>query len=56
LEKLTHALIFVINSLLKFVVANALVLLIIMLLPVLLITDNISVVNQIMDYLFSGKS
>ncbi|HLQ71483.1 MAG TPA: hypothetical protein VK142_06745 [Bacillota bacterium] len=56
MEKWVRALGYVTNGLCKFVVANALVLTIIIILPVFLITDNVGFINQMMDYLFAGKS
>ena len=56
LEKLRRILMHITNGFVKFIVANAAVLLIIMLLPVLVVTDNVSVINHMMDYLFAGKS
>lgn len=44
------------NVFVKFVVANLAILLAIMLLPVFLVTDDVSMFNQVMDYLFSNKS
>ncbi|MFZ3579198.1 hypothetical protein [Virgibacillus sp. DJP39] len=43
------------GGLTKFFVANLTVLLSIMLLPVFLITDDIAVFEQIMEYLFKSK-
>lgn len=40
----------------KFIVANVAVVLAIMLLPVFLITDNVSLFEEIMNFLFSNKS
>lgn len=40
----------------KFIVANVAVVLAIMLLPVFLITDNVSFFEEIMNFLFSNKS
>ena len=54
--KFRRSLMYITNGFIKFVVANVAVLLIIMLLPVLVVTDNIGVINQMMDYLFAGKS
>lgn len=47
---------FLANGFAKFIVANATVVLAIMLLPVFLVTDNVSFFEEIMDYLFSNKS
>ncbi|MDY0404439.1 hypothetical protein P5G51_002535 [Virgibacillus sp. 179-BFC.A HS] len=40
----------------KFFVANLVVVLAIMLLPVFLVTDDVSIMDQLMTYLFSNKS
>lgn len=39
----------------KFFVANLLIILVIMLLPVFLITDDITIINSMMDYLFNNE-
>lgn len=39
----------------KIIVANLAVLLVIMLLPIFLVTDDISIMDQLINYLFSTK-
>ncbi|MFD2762466.1 hypothetical protein [Lentibacillus juripiscarius] len=40
----------------KFVAANLTVLFVIMLLPVLLVTDSVPMLDSIMDYLFNDRT
>ncbi|WP_158701604.1 hypothetical protein [Lentibacillus sp. Marseille-P4043] len=40
----------------KFIVANFAVILAILLLPVFLITDDVAIFDQVMDYLFNNKN
>lgn len=44
------------NAFSKFFVANVAVIITIMMLPVFLVTDDISFFDQIMDYLFNHRS
>ncbi|GGB38086.1 hypothetical protein F3157_13915 [Virgibacillus dakarensis] len=46
----------VFNGVCKFFVANAAVVITIILLPVFLVTDDVSLFDQIMDYLFNDES
>ncbi|MDY0394341.1 hypothetical protein ACFSMW_08855 [Virgibacillus halophilus] len=39
----------------KMIVANLAVLLVIMMLPIFLVTDDVSIMNQLIEYLFSTK-
>lgn len=44
------------NGVIKFFVANFMVLVVIMMLPVFLVTDQVPFYNSIIDYLFNNKS
>ncbi|WP_269410647.1 hypothetical protein [Lentibacillus daqui] len=46
----------VLHAFFKFFVANAAVVIAIILLPVFVITDDVSFFDQIMNYLFNNKS
>ncbi|HLR66541.1 hypothetical protein [Virgibacillus alimentarius] len=46
----------VVNGFAKFIVSNATIALAIMLLPVFLITEQVTFFDHIMDYLFNNKS
>ncbi|MGM8366607.1 hypothetical protein ACLIBG_14210 [Virgibacillus sp. W0181] len=45
----------VLDGFVKFFVANLAVVFTIMLLPVFLVTDNVSAMDQIVEYLFNSK-
>lgn len=47
---------FIAKGFAKFIVANVAVVLAIMLLPIFLVTDNVSFFEEIMNYLFGNKS
>lgn len=46
----------VLKGVLKFFVSNLTVVLVIMLLPIFLITDSVTIFDDIMNYLFNNKS